>query len=263
MNRAVLAASIAAFLTAGGIARAHDTWVLPQRFSAQPGETVTVEMTSGMEFPENDHPVAPDRLELQTLRLAKGTAPLAVARRAETHLALSAPLATAGIAGLAVSSKPREIELTPEQVVEYFDEIGASAELREEWEKLGRDKFRETYRKHATSFVRVGDPGEDRSWAEPQGLALEIVPLADPTRAAAGDFPVRVLFEGAPLAGLPLAAVCEQRPGESHATSDADGRAELTLASGRCLLKAVYLRRSEVGPTEWVSDFATLALSVQ
>lgn len=263
MRGSILAASIAAILSASGTAAAHDTWILPQRFEAQPGEVVTVEMTSGMEFPKNDQAVTPDRLERQAVRLAGSTAPLELAGSEDKHLALSAPLATTGIAALAVSSKPREIELKPKQVPEYLDEIGAGSELREQWTKLGRDRFHETYRKHATSFVRVGDPGEDRSWADPQGLALEIVPLADPTRAAAGAFPVRVLFDGAPLAGLRLGAVCEEGPAESHAMTDADGRAELALAGGRCLLRGVYLRPSQGGPTEWVSDFATLTLAVR
>ena len=262
MKRTLLTASIILYLLGAGRAAAHDTWILPERFQVPSGETVTVAMTSGMEFPENDVAVATDRLERRTVRLAGETAELAALEQ-EGFLALSAPLTEEGIAAVAVSSKPREIELTPGQAAEYLAEIGARPEVHKGWKELDAESFHETYAKHATSFVRVGDPAADRSWADSQGLTLEIVPLADPTRAAAGPFPVRVLFDGAPLPGLHLAAICEGRSGETHATTDSDGRAELELAAGRCLVKGVHLRRWEDGATDWRSDFATLTLEVR
>jgi uncharacterized GH25 family protein len=47
--------------------------------------------------------------------------------------------------------------------------------------------------KLAKTFVRVGQPTADQSWREPVGLALEIVPLADPTTLLVGsELSVRV-----------------------------------------------------------------------
>ena len=37
------------------------------------------------------------------------------------------------------------------------------------------------------TFVRVGESGADRSWEQPVGIALEIVPAKDPTALRAGD----------------------------------------------------------------------------
>ena len=84
---------------------------------------------------------------------------------------------------------------------------------------------------YAKAVVRVGD-ADDRTWRDPVGLALEIVPLADPTRLHAGDtLAVRVLQNGRPKAGLPLRAITRGRP-PSSVTTDANGEATMALASG-------------------------------
>ena len=76
--------------------------------------------------------------------------------------------------------------------------------------KGGAKPWREIYSKHTKAFIRVGRPKADRSWSEPVGMALEIVPEKDPTTLRAGDeFPVRVLRNGAPLADFSLGIVRE------------------------------------------------------
>jgi uncharacterized GH25 family protein len=50
-----------------------------------------------------------------------------------------------------------------------------------------QQRWRETYVKLAKTFVRVGQPTADQSWREPVGLALEIVPLADPSTLLVGS----------------------------------------------------------------------------
>ena len=84
---------------------------------------------------------------------------------------------------------------------------------------------------YAKAVVRVGD-ADDRSWSEPVGLGLEIVPLGDPTRLRAGDtLAVRVLAHGRPLAALPLRAVT-RGAAPSSVTTDAHGEATVALAVG-------------------------------
>jgi hypothetical protein len=84
---------------------------------------------------------------------------------------------------------------------------------------------------YAKAIVRVG-AADDRSWSEPVGLGLEIVPLGDPTRLRAGDsLAVRVLANGRPLAGSSLRAVARGRP-PSSVTTDVDGEATLALGAG-------------------------------
>src|SRR5207344_3255729 len=101
---------------------------------------------------------------------------------------------------------PRTIELTPKQVEEYLAEIGASDLVRQRWLATPAKRWREMYSKHAKTFVRVGDTGTDRSWSEPVGMYLEIVPQSDPTKiVAGGELSVQVLREGGTIPGFAIA----------------------------------------------------------
>jgi Domain of unknown function (DUF4198) len=73
--------------------------------------------------------------------------------------------------------------------------VALALSIRAQWDSIPKPKqWRESYIKHATSFVRVGAPRGDSSWASPLGLGLEIDPERDPTVLVEGDaLPVRVL----------------------------------------------------------------------
>jgi len=121
------------------------------------------------------------------------------------------------------------------------------------------------YTKHAKTFIRVGRSPADGSWAEPVGMALEIVPERDPTRLnRGGDFPVRVLEHGMPLANFPLGIVREgRRKGEIRKTDD-QGRVKFRLARrGRWLLRGTKLRKATQPEVDWESDFTTLTVDVK
>ena len=217
---------------------AHDTWLQSTTPSVLPGEAVVLQLTSGNGFKGVESGPQPDRVIKSNLR----------------------------IAGFAVELKPRDLELKPELIEEYFEEIHAGASLRAEWEKVPVPRrWRERYIKSATTFVRVGEPAAaDRTWAEPAGLSLEIVPQRDPTRLKAGDLlKVQLLMHGKPLPGLPLGFVAD---GERHhhvVTTDSNGFAEAPVDHpGRWLVHGTYLKRSAEKNLEWESVFSTLVVDV-
>ena len=245
---------------AGETALAHDTWLIPARFGVSPGSTVGLELTSAMRFPEAESAVAADRLAATGVRLGGRTQPLAVMGEAAKALELSATLPAAGIAAVWAESLPRTLSLGTAEVEEYLDEIGAPASVRARW-KAGQ-RWKETYRKMAKTFVRVGEPGTDRSWADPVGMELEIVPEEDPTAVRAGSpLPIRVLRGGKALPGFSVAAAGAGR--SSMRTTDADGRASFTLdEAGPWLIKGTLLEASKAADTDWESLFTTLTVSV-
>ena len=49
---------------------AHDTWLIPEKFSVPPKTTVTLDLTSGMEFSKLDVGPKPERVENAKCRLA-------------------------------------------------------------------------------------------------------------------------------------------------------------------------------------------------
>ncbi len=241
---------------------AHDTWLAPAAFDAAPGSRVSLHLTSGETFPQDDFAIEPTRLQQSWMRLAGRRSALEVIRRGPLALELSAVLPKAGVATLWVALAPKTLELTENKVDEYFTDIDATEAVRARWRSMPKPRrWRESYRKHTKSFVKVGDVA-DSSWATPVGLALEIVPLRDPTRLRVGDtLVVRVLRDGKALHGLRLALA--RGTTNLFQTTDGDGRARFAVAqAGAWMLHGTDLRPSKRKGLEWESDFTTLTFFV-
>lgn len=263
MNRSILIISTILIPTLA--VSAHDTWLLPRAAFVLPGKNVQLDLTSGMSFPHLDTSIKPERIEVARFRLNGQTGQMEKPTSAPKSLLLRASLKDAGIATCWVALKPRQLELTPDQVEEYFQEIDATSETRQAWQNMKPPKrWREVYVKQAKTFIQVGQNQNDKSWSEPVGMSLEIVPDKDPTTMQAGDdFPVRVLKGGAAFSNFPVGIVFE---GSSHGefrTTDSAGRVVFTLPrSGRYLLRGTDLRPSIKPDLEWESDFTTLTIQV-
>lgn len=257
----LIAAGLVTLALGSGFAFAHDTWILPTRFDLPVGARIEADLTSGMHFPELESAVAPDRLASAGLRLAGRTVPLERAPRSGA-LRLSAPSTGSGIASLWLATHPRTLTLTPEQVAEYLQEIGASKEVEERWRR--QQRWRETYSKLAKTYARVGDAAGDSSWQQPVGLELEILPLDDPTTLRPGQqLRLRVTRAGRPLPGFAVSAV----PAGGAAvlkTTDAQGTVAFTAGeSGPWLLRGTLLEESAAPESDWKSLFTTLTVLVR
>ena len=245
---------------------AHDTWLLPRHGQVKPGRSVDFSMTSGMAFPKDESAIDADRVARGGVRLGGVTEDFDRRQEGRRALRLRAALERPGIATVWLELKPRTIELTAEQVAHYVEEIGAGPAVLARWETMPEPRrWREAYRKHVKSFVRVGEPGDDRSWAEPVGSPLELVPEQDPTALRPGsELRLRLLRGGAPAAGASVALV---RAGEERAvvrTTDAEGRAAFPLPrAGWYLVRSTDLRPAVTGELEWEADFATLTVEVK
>lgn len=253
---------VAAFLTS---ARAHDTWLIPDRFEVAPKTAITLDLTSGMAFPKLETGPKRERVQTAPCRLAGRIFEISDISAGPNSLRLKSELSETGIATFWVKLPPKSIELKPAEVQEYLDEIDAPAVVRKQWAEMEPKRWRELYTKHPKTFVRVGEPPADGSWAEPVGMALEIVPEKDPTALREGDeFPVRVLKNGAPYPEFSVNAVAEgDTKGETRKT-DSTGRIVFTLnKAGRWLLRSTDVRKSTKSDADWESDFATLALGVK
>jgi hypothetical protein len=248
-------------------ARAHDTWLQPERFAATPGATLVLELTSADGFVGADTAIKPERLARISGRLGGEAIALAEPVAGEKALKFSATFTRPGVAVLGLTLKPRELELAPDKIETYFREMHADDALRALWAAIPEPRrWRESYVKHAKTFVRVGEPAADeRAWAEPLGLALEIVPERDPTALRAGDeLPVRVLRGGAALAGFVIAFVSAGETREHVTVTDVQGRARAVLdARGAWLVHGTDLRRATADGLEWESDFTTMVVEAK
>ena len=261
MRHALLAVVLVPIATAS----AHETWIMSSAFAAKAGEEARLDVTTGMEFPTFETAVRAERIANASYRLGKDRVELKSFKAQDKSLAITQSFPKSGIATVWLDLKPREIELSDEKVAEYLDEIGATAEVRKTWAvQKGRIPWKETYTKHAKTFIAVGNPGDDRSWKTPVDMKLEIVPISDPFSAVAGkDFVARLLADGKPLAKAPIGLMSKSMKGRVFETTDADGKATFALRdAGEAMLFAVHLRLDKDGQ-RWLSDFTTMTFRVR
>ncbi|HJT82373.1 MAG TPA: DUF4198 domain-containing protein [Chthoniobacterales bacterium] len=257
-------AAIASATLAANVAKAHDTWLLPDRFHVKPNDIVTLDLTSGMEFPKLETGPKRERVQNAQLRLAGRVLAIEEIIPGPHSLVFKTRLVDQGVAVVWVQLPSRSLELKPDEVEHYLNEIDPPAKVREAWAKAEPKRWRESYTKHQKTFVSVGNSENDRSWAESVGTYLEIVPEKDPTRLRVEDeLPVRVLKNGAPLPDFALNAVAAgDKAGETKRT-DSAGRTVFRLHKpGSWLLRGTEIRKSTKPGLDWESDFATMTLHV-
>ena len=260
----IRAFGLALVAVVASIAGAHDTWLLPSSLKVPVGKAVTLHLTSGIVFPSDDFAINPGRIKRADARLGGVTRALANRGRTDNATLYRWTPATPGVAALVVELAPKVLTLQPRLIPVYLDEIGATVEVRRAWEAVPSPKqWRESYVKHAATFVRVGDRA-DSGWVAALGMGFELLPLSDPTGiVAGGSLGLRVLRDGRPLAGQPVTIRRESSEQATVVTTDADGRTTLSFpADGRWLVAATELRRVRRAGLEWESDFATLTLAV-
>lgn len=251
---------------------AHETWLLPERFTAPAAGAARFTMTSGMGFPEPGSAITAERItEAQFVQ--GGTAQ-----------ALQPGDATAGVLHLTASSEggtacawvslhPRVLQIDSEQSVEhYLEEIGAPESVWSAWrDTREQGVWRESYSKLARSYLAAAVPtvgpasaGEGACWRAPSAARFDILPLADPTGLQPGDsLELQLLFDGEPLAGQAVGLVREGEPAQTLLRSDANGRISITPgAAGSHMIYATHLRPVEAEDFAWESDFVTLTFRV-
>jgi uncharacterized GH25 family protein len=245
-------------------ATAHDTWLLASRPRVNPGNQVTFDLTSGMAFPANEVGVKLDRLQRASARLGETVTDLTRESAGKKALRLKARFSKPGIAAAWVESKPRALELKPAEVKEYLGEIGAWDSIGRKWESGGSRRWRESYTKHAKTYVRVGQAEGDDSWSRPVGMDLEIVPESDPTKIAPGrELGVRLLKNGQPVPDLSVGLVAANAKSGSLSKTDSEGRVRFLFpASGWWLIRATLLEPSSKPDLDWESRFTTLTVFV-
>lgn len=249
------------------LTHSHETWLLPESFVlAEPGR-VQFSLASGMEFGGDGVGIEADRIIASAI-LSSGDEGALRAGEKRPHALLLEGELQSGNACAYVQLAPRYLELDPESIEHYFDEIGASRAIREAWYASDQpERWRESYSKLAKTFLRTGAPVEVGSpcWKHSLGEGLELIPLSDPTDLRAGQrLSFRVLRNGERFAGQAVGVV---RAGEERgelAFSASDGLVDFTFDQpGTYLLYATVLRRVERSDLDWESDFTTITLAVK
>jgi hypothetical protein len=288
--------SLLALLLLSVALAAHDFWIRPERFLLSPGAAVPVRHFVG----EHGVGEAVLREEARLLRFelidAEGSRP--VLGRDGADPAGIVRLRCEGPQWLVFANAPRALELEPARFEAYLAAQGLDA-IRARRAALGESgkPAREIYSRCAKSLLRAGagrDAASEALVLAPVGLRLELVPLADPSTLAPGaegvDLPLRLLFEGSPLAGARITATLLPEPppiggkapapapvasalpfGAPAATdiaarSDAEGRAILHLPRGGpwlvCAEHMLVAEGAGAGDHDYESLWASLSFEV-
>ena len=264
MTRVVLVTIALATLCAPA-AWAHDTWLLPRAPHVREGKRATVDLTSGMSFPHLESGIKSDRIASGAWRTERKQGRLDRWQEEDSSLVMHLTPSSSGTATLYLTLKPKEIDLDAEEIAHYFDEIGASDALRRDWESSpSPNGFHETYTKHAKSFMRVGDAGEDESCIRPVGLTIEFIPQRDPTALSVGDSLVIRVVKGGDdeMESFPVGMVCGATGESTMKRTNQSGFVAFPItATGWWLMRATELRRNADG--SYQSDFSTMTFFVE
>ena len=238
---------------AAGIAAAHDTWFRLLR--AAPSGEVLLLLGTGNRYPVQEFGVSPEHLRASSCRGGEAAALEAVQTTPKALLLRALPRPPLGCW---VQLAPFDIELDPELVRIYLDEIEAPDAVRDAWAAMQTRgvRWKERYTKHARIEIGATQPA-------PAGLGLDVL-LESAAPARAGDELVfRVLRDGEPLAGFAVELVAERGGAGQWLKTDAAGRVRARLATaGAWLLRGTAVRPSPSQPDAWESRFVTLAFEV-
>lgn len=274
-NRAVLVASlVGAMLTGIGprSASSHEFWLSPSTYAPTHGDTVTMRVYVGTGFRGEPKPYATKRTLEFTMQGERRIDLAPQVTNGELRWALFIPPDDGGQV-LAFRSQFAFIELEPQPFDRYLADEGLDAPLaarRSLGAKVGPG--RERYARCAKSWIAGSDPNRA---LKPQGLPLEIVPLADPDGSP--HLTVRVLYQGKPLGNAlvrtwNLDLATKGRPYDG-ATRDsigrfeqrrtaADGTATLDVSRpGEWLFNVVHMVPSESDEADWQSLWASFTFA--
>src|SRR5713101_2215553 len=244
---------------------AHDFWIEPSTFRPEVGSTVQLRLRVGQNFIGDPVPRASAMIERFMVSTAKGLKDVEGTENADPAgtIRVDAP----GLITIGYRSHNKYVDLNPLKQEQYIEENGLER-IRELREQMGQtyDPWRENFSRCAKALLLTSGAkktGSDR----PLGMRLELVAEKNPYALHKGArLPVRLVFEGKPLAGALVQALHENDPGARiRVRSDAKGRVDLTLpSSGNWLIEAVHMVKSPPGEkADWESLWASLTFQLQ
>jgi uncharacterized GH25 family protein len=235
--------AVAAALVAGGAA-AHDFWLQPQAFRVTRGAQVPVAVLVG-DGPDKQRSAIPARRVVRLGVVGPDGAEQDLKAAFQAGQDTSARLGAAGahVVVLATDNGARNV-LPGDRFEAYLREEGLTPAIDA---RAGRREAEgsEAYGRRAKALVQVGAGGPQGAATRALGLTLEIVPEVSPyATPAPAALPVRVFYEGRPLAGasVKLADLGRDAVVATQVT-DADGRARFAMpGAGAWRLAVVWTK---------------------
>ncbi|HEY0515281.1 MAG TPA: DUF4198 domain-containing protein [Thermoanaerobaculia bacterium] len=247
--------------------RAHNFWIEPSTFTPAVGQRVAVRLRVGQELKGDPVPRDPSLIKrFVIMGPAGGEAP--VPGVPNTEPAGFPVFQARGLSTIIYDSGRSTVALEAAKFEQYLKEEGLeriSALRARRGQSAAGEK--EVFSRCAKALLLVGGGvgGAGAGWDRVLGQRLELVAEKNPyALAGGGELPVRLLYEGKPLAGALVMALQRDRPDKVTARSDAQGRVVLKLdRPGFWLIKAVHMIPAprDAG-ADWESFWASLTFAL-
>lgn len=268
-------------LSAAPMARAHDTWLVPDEVRCEMVEPVRIRLMTGDVFPVSETATKPNRVATSGAMQGSRSFPFTDLGVEENSLAahLIPDVPGGYVAGLTLHPHPITMEASEFEAYLREEEATRALELRGALGESGKPG-QELYTKCAKTMVRFTESGGS-SYKLVLGHPLEIVPLTDPfTWRSGGHAEVAVMFEGRRARGIRVCIGREGTRGHEYETvvrTDNNGEARLPLDRGglwyvrtHAIRRLSAARAADHGPRlptsstgpDWESFWATFTFGV-
>jgi uncharacterized GH25 family protein len=250
-----------AFVALAGVSlSAHDMWIEPTSFVPSNDRTVGLRLRVGQDLMGD--PLPRDPQLINQFIIVDGSGPKPVVGRDGADPAGLIRLTSPGLAVVGYRSNPSPIVLPAEKFNQYLQDEGLDivAALRATRHQTSSDAH-EIFARCAKSLLLSG-PASPLQHDQTLGFTLELVAERNPYSLGPDeDLPVKLLYEGKPLAGALVVAMNRANPLKKvSARSDRNGRVRFHLPDrGMWLIKAVHMIEAPAGSgAEWASFWASL-----
>jgi uncharacterized GH25 family protein len=263
-KKRVLSLTLVLILTVVGTASAHYTFIMPEKFRVELGETLKIGFHSAEGFPESSE--VGKRLQNALLHTEGRAVPISGLAEEGTRMVATITVPSSGHV-VATVVNPAAIEsMEAESFTKYLQEEGLGNIVDARAKSGETDKpARERYTMYAKTIMLAGAPTD--AYQRPVGLPIEIIPRQDPYALKDGEsLPVQVLFKGAPARDLEVMALSTAVPpikARSIGRTDADGRIIVPIATGQWLLHTILMERSSQSDADWESYWAALTFEIR
>jgi uncharacterized GH25 family protein len=250
----LLAALVAAPL------KAHDFWIEPSSFRPAVPAQLHVALRVGQDF--RGDPVPRDDRRIVRFVAAGPSGETSIPGLPGTDPAGFARIDRPGLYILGYRSSRSPIELEAGKFEKYLEDEGLEGVLRERARRGESARpGKEVYSRCAKSLIVAGG-GPIAGFDRVLGFTLELIPERSPD---IGEFPVKLSYEGKPLAGALIVAMNHAEPAQKiSARTDPKGRVVLKLPrAGVWLVKAVHMipAPTDTG-ADWESLWASLTFEI-
>ena len=239
----------------------HNLWLVVKNEKTR----IRIEANTGDHFPESDSAVKPARVADFRIISSNGFAPITNYRVEENSLVADVPTENNKLFCVALALYAHPITLEAGKFAGYIKEENAGEAVKPNF-VAGQTAApqRESYTKFAKVLLESGAAQTDDISNLIAGHRLEIVPQIAPSEINDNRmFPVQVLFEGKPMAGLRVSSGCEELNGgkySSHTLTDENGRANVVIPeSGHWFARTHFIRpHTDQENFDWESFWASI-----